>query len=288
MKIVEKAHAKINLAQDILHENSGTWHEVAMVMSSIDLSDYVTIESIPQHKIIVETSRGFLPENEKNLAYQAAKLMFKNTQRNDGVRVFIEKNIPVSAGLGGGSSDAAAVIRGLVKLWKLDWSVSRLIEIGIQIDQDVPYTLVGGTCAVTGHGEIIQPLNKIPPCWVVVAKPPISITTRRIFNQLSNDTYFKNYHLEQVVEALQNGDYTQLMASIGNSLEERTFQRFPELKRLKQKMQQFGAQGVTMTGTGSTIIGFTTSLKKGQHINNALRGFCKEVYLVRIYQERYF
>lgn len=285
MPETEIAPAKINLAQDILYLRDDKYHEVEMVMASIDLSDYLTFELVEEDVITVETTRAFLPEDGRNHAYQAAKLMKQIGNVKTGVHIFIEKFIPVSAGLGGGSTDAAAVLRALNRLWKLNLSVAELLQIANQIGSDVPYSLVGGTALVKGRGEIIEPLPAVPQCWVILAKPAISVSTRKMFSRLQVEKLQYEPNAPRVIQALENHDFDALMQATGNSLEQVTFKYYPLLNKLKNKMIQFGAEGVTMSGSGPTVIGFTQIQSRGQRICNSLRGFCDEVYMVRIINE---
>ncbi|MGX7363775.1 4-(cytidine 5'-diphospho)-2-C-methyl-D-erythritol kinase [Aerococcus suis] len=287
MEIQETAPAKINLAQDILFKRDDDYHEVRMVMASVDLSDVVTLTDVSGEEIIVETSRAFLPEDRRNHAYQAAKLMQERLPQKRGVKIYIEKRIPVAAGLGGGSTDAAAVIRGLNKLWHLDYSWQELIHIANEIGSDVPYSLNAGTALAEGRGEQITQLPDMPYCWAILAKPGISVSTRKIFKQLQVQKLNVPLNADDVIAGIKAGNYNQIMAATGNSLETVTFNAHPELATLKAKLKQFGADGVTMSGSGPTIIGFTKNYKKGQRIYNALKGFCDEVYLVRVQKVKF-
>ncbi|RPA60787.1 4-(cytidine 5'-diphospho)-2-C-methyl-D-erythritol kinase [Aerococcus agrisoli] len=281
----EVAPAKINLAQDILFRRDDQYHEVAMVMASIDLSDYLTFELIPENKIIVETSRAFLPEDNRNHAFQAAQLMKKVGNIQSGVHISIEKRIPVAAGLGGGSTDAAAVFRKLNTMWDMNLPLSELQALASRVGSDVAYSIAGGTALVEGRGEKISLIQPAPKCWIILAKPAISVSTRKIFQQLDIDRLKYEPNTPKVLAALENGSYDDLMAAIGNSLEGVTFSQHPQLARLKQQMLHFGADGVTMSGSGPTIIGFTQVYSRGHRIYNALRGFCQEVYMVRVMPE---
>lgn len=285
MPETEIAPAKINLAQDILYRRTDNYHEVEMVMASIDLSDYLTFKLVEEDVITVETSRAFLPEDGRNHAYQAAKLLKEIGNIQTGVHIFIEKHIPVSAGLGGGSTDAAAVLRALNRLWHLHLTVEELLQLAAKIGSDVAYSVIGGTALVKGRGEIIEPLPDVPQCWVILAKPAISVSTRKIFSRLQVENLHYQPNAPRVISALEKHDFNALMAATGNSLEQVTFNYYPMLPKLKEKMIQFGAEGVTMSGSGPTVIGFTQIYRRGQRICNSLRGFCDEVYMVRILNE---
>ncbi len=160
MELIEKAPAKINLSLDALYRHHDGEHEWRMVMTSVDLADYVHIQ--PSEAIRVTTDSGFLPEDPRNLAYKAATLLQQVSGVKNGASIHIEKHIPVSAGLGGGSSDAAAVLRGLNKLWQLGYSRAQLAQLGLKVDSDVPYCVYSQTAKVTGRGEIVEPLGALP------------------------------------------------------------------------------------------------------------------------------
>ncbi|OFK17950.1 hypothetical protein HMPREF2829_08065 [Aerococcus sp. HMSC072A12] len=285
MSIIEKAAAKINLSQDLIyHEATGSWH-YDMVMASVDLSDRLTIQERSDQEIVVRTSRSFLPNDARNHAYRAASLIREASQVKRGLEIIIEKQIPVSAGLGGGSSDAAAVLRAVNKLWDLDYSREELLDLALKIDADAPYCLLGGIQHVSGQGDQLQPLSALPASWLVLAKPPLSVSTDKILHELTPSDLPDQANTPAVLQAIHKHSYQDLVQATGNMLEDLVFWNYPSLAKLKAKMQKFGTQGVTMTGTGSTVIGFAPSLNRAKHVYNALRGFCKEVYVVPVLQQ---
>lgn len=281
MEILEKAPAKLNLSLDALFRHLDGDPEWRMVMTAIDLADYVHIETSDElNDIQVRTNTGFLPQDQRNLAFQAAKTLRDQFHINQGVTITIDKKIPVSAGMGGGSADAAAVLRGLNQLWQLGLSLSELAEIGLQIDSDVPFCVYSCPALVEGKGEKITPLNDLTSLWFVVAKPRASVSTPTILRQI-DFSEIEHLNVENVVDAIQQQDWNLLTQSMGNSLEPITVQKYPEIVRIKDKMIKFGAEAAQMSGTGPTVFGISTKESRAQHIYNSLRGFCKEVYLVR-------
>ena len=281
METLEKAPAKLNLSLDALFRHLDGDPEWRMVMTAIDLADYVHIETRDDSNAIqVQTNTGFLPQDQRNLAFQAAKKLQELFQINQGVMITIDKHIPVSAGMGGGSADAAAVLRGLNKLWKLNQSLTDLARIGLEIDSDVPFCVYSCPALVEGKGEKITPLNDLTSLWFVVAKPKASVSTPTILKQI-DFSEIQHLNVESVVEAIQQQDWEQLTSSMGNSLEPITIQKYPEIIRIKERMIKFGAEAAQMSGTGPTVFGISTKQSRAQHIYNSLRGFCKEVYLVR-------
>ena len=281
METLEKAPAKLNLSLDALFRHLDGDPEWRMVMTAIDLADYVHIETRDDSNAIqVQTNTGFLPQDQRNLAFQAAKKLQELFQIDQGVMITIDKHIPVSAGMGGGSADAAAVLRGLNKLWKLNQSLTDLARIGLEIDSDVPFCVYSCPALVEGKGEKITPLNDLTSLWFVVAKPKASVSTPTILKQI-DFSEIQHLNVESVVEAIQQQDWEQLTSSMGNSLEPITIQKYPEIIRIKERMIKFGAEAAQMSGTGPTVFGISTKQSRAQHIYNSLRGFCKEVYLVR-------
>ncbi|KRM17876.1 4-(cytidine 5-diphospho)-2-C-methyl-D-erythritol kinase [Ligilactobacillus hayakitensis DSM 18933 = JCM 14209] len=281
MEILEKAPAKLNLSLDTPFVHQDGEPEWNMVMTAIDLSDHVYIKTIPNSSTItVKTDSGFLPCDERNLAYQAAKLMQSFITPKQGVEIEILKKIPVSAGMGGGSADAAAVLRGLNKLWKLKFSNNHLAKLALQIDSDVPFCVYNKPSLVTGRGEIIQPIGTLPQMWIIVAKPSASVSTPSVLKQI-REQKIEHQNVDKVVLAIKNNDYDTLSQNIGNALEPITQKRLHEIHRIKEKMIHFGADAASMSGSGPTVFGITQKYSRALHIYNSLRGFCKEVYLVR-------
>lgn len=280
VEIIEKAPAKINLGLDTLFKRPDGYHELAMIMASVDLSDHVTLSTLPENKIIVETNKAFLPNDKKNHAYQVAEAVREKFGITTGIKITIDKKIPIAAGLGGGSTDAAATVRGLNRLFQLDLSLPEMAEIGLVAGSDVPYCVYGKTALVTGFGEIVTPIPDLPPCWVVLVKPPVSVSTPKIFQALQVEKV-SHPDIAALEQAIIFGDYPQLIQHLGNSLEEVTCEKYPIVTKVKEKMLRFGADGAMMSGSGPTVFGLCQKYSRAQRVYNALKGFCDEVYLVR-------
>lgn len=282
MTITEKAPAKINLFLDVLRKRkTDEYHDVEMIMTTIDLADRLELTSLKDDRIDISLESRYVPNDERNLAYRAAKV-FKDTFGIDkGVHIKIDKHIPVSAGLGGGTTDAAAVIRGLNRLWSLDLDLSELIPIAAACGSDTPFSLYGKTAMARGFGEIIEELPSPPPSWVVLAKPDIGVSTRKVFQHVHVDE-LNHPDNEALIQALYAQDFHKICNSIGNALEEVTMRLHPEVCRIKDTMKQLGAKGVLMSGTGPTIYGLVEQEQKAKRIYNGMAGFCDEVYLVRL------
>ncbi len=280
-----KAPAKINLTLDVLHKRSDGYHEVEMIMTTVDLADRIGLEIREDEKIQILSVDRFVPNDYRNLAYQAAKLLKDTYHVKLGVSITIEKNIPVAAGLAGGSSDAAATLRGLNTLWGLGLSLEELAQLGTKIGSDVAFCVYGGTALATGRGELIQELPAPPNSWVILAKPTLGVSTADIYGKMKLDKII-HPKTNQMIEAIENKDFDQMCDSIGNVLEDVTLKLYPEVAVLKEQMQKFGADAVLMSGSGPTVFGLVQQESRVQRVYNGLRGFCDEVYAVRLIGER--
>lgn len=280
MEIIEKAPAKINLGLDVLHKREDGYHELEMVMSSIDLADRLTFEKLPEDQIIIETNKAFLPVDKRNNVYQAAAILKERYSISEGIKITIEKQIPVAAGLGGGSSDCAAALRGMNRLWNLDLSFAELVEMGLEVGTDVPYCLYGTTSFIQGKGEIVRPLIPMPQCWVILVKPRVSVSTRKIFQQVELKD-LPHPDMRALSQAILSEDYDEMIRQMGNSLEATTIPKYPVVQQIKDRMMQYGADIALMTGSGPTVFALCRQHSRAQRIYNALKGFCDEVYLVR-------
>lgn len=282
MKIYEKAPAKINLMLDVLHKRPDGYHEVEMIMTMVDLADRLEMSELRGDSIIISSQAGYIPLDEKNLAFQAARLIKDRYQVRRGVHIHLDKHIPVAAGLAGGSSDAAATLRGLNRLWGLGISEEELQHLGGELGSDIPFCVTGGTALATGRGEVLTPLPSPPQCWVVLAKLPMNVSTAEVYGRYRNEHVKSHPSAKQMIEAIERGSFTGVCQEMGNVLEEVTLELYPEVKHLKETMQRLGADGVLMSGSGPTVFGLVSKEAKVARIYNGLRGFCKEVYAVRM------
>jgi 4-diphosphocytidyl-2-C-methyl-D-erythritol kinase len=282
MKILEKASAKINLSLDVLHKRDDGFHEVEMIMTMVDLADRIEIQELPHDTITLSSQSGYIPLDEKNLAFKAAKLIKGRFQVRQGVHIHLDKKIPIAAGLAGGSSDAAATLRGLNRLWGLGIPVEELQKLGAILGSDVPFCIGGGTALATGRGELLQAIESPPQCWVIMAKPPINVSTSDIYAKLNAKQIKSHPSTAALLEAIRTKNLDKLCQSMGNVLEEVTLGMYPIVLQLKHCMENLGAEGVLMSGSGPTVFGIVSKEVKAQRIYNGLRGFCKEVYAVRM------
>ncbi|WP_338553799.1 4-(cytidine 5'-diphospho)-2-C-methyl-D-erythritol kinase [Paenibacillus sp. KS-LC4] len=282
MKIYEKAPAKINLLLDVLRKREDGFHEVEMIMTMVDLADRLEMQELPRDTIIISSQAGYIPLDEKNLAFQAARLIKDRYDVRKGVYIHLDKKIPVAAGLAGGSSDAAAALRGLNRLWQLNIPEQELCTLGAELGSDVPFCVTGGTAIATGRGERLEPIESPPQCWVVLAKPPINVSTADVYGKFRVAGIDQHPSAADMVSAIQRGSFADVCGGLGNVLESVTLDLYPEVRQLKESMIRLGADGVLMSGSGPTVFGLVSKEGKLPRIYNGLRGFCKEVYVVRM------
>lgn len=286
MYITEKAPAKINLTLDVLQKRKDGYHDVEMIMTTVDLADRIHLHPLETDEIIIEVENGLLPLDKNNLAYQAASHLKKRCGVSSGIKIIIEKKIPVSAGLAGGSTDAAAVLRGLNRLWGLGLSLDTLAEIGLLIGSDVPFCVYGGTAIARGRGEELTFIDAPPKVWVLLAKPPQGVSTKDIYKRLKPGE-MAHPDTEGMVEAIRTKDYRGICARLENVMEPVTFTLAPDVARIKKRLESSGADGTVMSGSGPTVFSLIANDQKAHRLYNTLRGFMDQVYLVRLIGERH-
>lgn len=280
MKTIVRAPAKLNLGLDSPFVHPDGSIEWRMVMTSIGLVDYVQVETIQSSAIKIRSDAGFLPNDRRNLAYQAAKLFLNLTHIKAGIIISIEKHIPVAAGLGGGSSDAAAVLRALNEMFQTGLSQKQLAMLGLQVDSDVPYCIYGRTALVEGRGEIVTPLKKLPKMWFVLAKPNVSVSTPRIIRRMVH-TKIDHPNIDALLSGIQNDHYSQIVNNMGNALESITIANHPQISTIKERLLKYGADGSVMSGSGPTVFGVCPNETRARRVFNSISGFCSEVYLTQ-------
>jgi 4-diphosphocytidyl-2-C-methyl-D-erythritol kinase len=281
-RVYEKAPAKINLLLDVLYKRDDGYHELETVMTMVDLADRLELEDLAEDRIELVCHSGVIPLDERNLAFQAARLLKERYQVSRGVRIVLDKHVPVAAGLAGGSSDAAAVLRGLNRLWRLGLSGQELEELGAELGSDVPFCVRGGTVIARGRGERLESVPSPPPCWVVLAKPPISVSTADVYGRLNLQEPRRHPSLARMIDALNRRSFADICRELGNVLEDVTLPLYPEIRQIKACMTKMGADGVLMSGSGPTVFGLVERETKAMRLYNGLRGFCREVYAVRL------
>lgn len=282
MRISVKAPAKINLTLDVLAKRPDGYHEVEMVMTTVDLADRVDLTLREDGEITLDCSASFVPDDIRNHAYKAAVLMKERYQVRQGVHMYIDKQIPVAAGLAGGSSDAAATLRGLNQLWNLGLTLDELAVLGAEIGSDVPFCVFGGTALAKGRGEQITHLGTPAPCWVILAKPPVGVSTADVYGNLRVQEIANHPLTGKMLRAIAEQDFSLMCHSLGNVLENVTLSLHPQVRQIKELMVASGADGVLMSGSGPTVFALVQKEAKVHRIYNALRGFVKDVYVVRM------
>lgn len=270
-KLILHANAKINLTLDVLYKRTDGFHQVAMIMQGIELADMLSLEGKSNSDISITSNMTHLPCDHRNLAYQAALLIKNTCQIKNGVHISIEKNIPMSAGLAGGSTDAAGVLIGLNRLWNLRLSLGELEVLGARLGSDVPFCVRGGTALATGRGELLESLYSLPTCYVVLAKPRIGVSTAWVYGRYRNHGLLKHPDTAGVQSALALGDLTGVTKRLGNVLESVTMSEYPQIKKLKALMIEYGAMASLMSGSGPTVFGLVLDKGKAEEIADKLR-----------------
>jgi 4-diphosphocytidyl-2-C-methyl-D-erythritol kinase len=271
MILTLRGNAKINLTLDVLRKRADGFHEVEMIMQAIELADILSFEETASDTISIATNMAHLPCDHRNLAYQAAMLIKDVCQVKNGVHILLEKNIPMSAGLAGGSTDAAGVLLGLNRLWKLGLSLGELETLGARLGSDVPFCLRGGTMLATGRGEHLTPLADLPPCYVVLAKPRIGVSTAWVYGNYHDHDQIQHPDTKGVKFALEQGDLPGVVNRLNNVLESVTIAEYPQLEKLKADMIEYGAMASLMSGSGPTVFGLVEDKRQAEYIADKLR-----------------
>lgn len=276
-----EGNAKINLTLDILGKRPDGYHEVAMVMQSIGLSDIVEMEKT-DGPIELTINVPWLKADEKNLAWRAAALIKEEYKLAGGVRMKLTKCIPVAAGLAGGSTDAAAVLRGMKELYALDISEERLCELGAQLGSDIPFCLLGGTMLSTGRGEVLKRLPDLPTTWVVLAKPRISVSTAWAYQNYDAQGAKEHPDNERIQQEIARGDRKAVAGLLCNVLESVTIKKYDVISQYKQMMLQQGAMASMMSGSGPTVFGLAERKETADRIAAYMREHTDAyVYVIR-------
>ncbi len=287
-KLELKALAKINLGLDVLGRRENGYHDVRMVMQTIYLYDDVILKKRKEPGIKVDTNLFFLPVNENNIAYQAADLLIQEFGITDGISIRLTKHIPVAAGMAGGSSNAAAVLFGMNKMFGLGLTEQELMDRGVKLGADVPYCIMRGTVLAEGIGEKLTQLAPMPKCYVLVAKPSVSVSTRMVYEKLDSKEIVEHPDIDGLLLGLKQGNLMQVAGSMGNVLEQVTVSEYPVIDDIKKAMKEEGALNAMMSGSGPTVFGL---FKERSRAKKALalirkRGLAKQVYITNIHNTR--
>lgn len=278
-----KAYAKINIALDAIGKREDNYHLLRMIMQTVDLYDVIDIEKINDSNISISCNKHYVPTDERNLAYKAAVLFRDEFNIKDGVKINIKKNIPVAAGMAGGSTNAAAVLVIMNKLFNVNASLEVLKEIGLKIGADVPYCIEGGTALCEGIGEIITPLKPFENKILVVLKPNFGVSTKEVYTNLDINKIRKHVNIEGLIQAMENDDLDYVSKNMKNVLENVTLKKHTILKNIKEDMRKSGALGAMMSGSGPTVFAFFDDMLTAQRAFEFLKGKYKysDVYITR-------
>lgn len=268
-----KAYAKINLGLDVTGKREDGYHEVRMVMQTVNLYDTLFIKEIDRNAIVIRTNKAFLPVNESNIVYKAASLMKESYGLEKGFFIDLKKHIPVAAGMAGGSADAAATMVGINNMYRLGISMSRLMELGVKIGADVPYCIMRGTALAEGIGERLTRLDPMPECHILIAKPPVSVSTKSVYGKL-NLNEVTHPDIDGMIESLKAGSLSGITGRLMNVLESVTVADHPVITDYKEEMIHMGAMGALMSGSGPTVFG----IFEDRAIGMAAKGAFKERY----------
>ena len=288
-----KAYGKINLGLDVLRRRDDGYHEVRMIMQTVGIYDRIDLIYKETPGITVETNLYYLPDNENNLVYKAAKLLMDEFHVQKGVHIRLRKYIPVAAGMAGGSSDAAAVLFGVNKMFSLGLTTEQLMDRGVKIGADVPSCVMRGTALSEGIGEILTPLPVPPQCQVLIAKPGISVSTKFVYENLHANELRPEQHpdIDGMMEAIKQKDLYGIADRFGNVLENVTIPAYPVIQEIKDLMLEQGAIGALMSGSGPTVFGLFTNPKAAAKAHEEMRfgagaELAKQVYLTNFYNPR--
>lgn len=284
-EISVKALAKINLGLDVVRRREDGYHEVRMVMQTIHLFDRLQITRNASGNITMSTNLPFLPTNENNLVYKAAKLLQDEFQIRDGIDVKLHKYIPVAAGMAGGSTDAAAVLYGMNRIFGLGLSREDLMRRGVKLGADVPYCVMRGTALAEGIGEELTALPPMVKCPVLIAKPQISVSTKFVYENLKLNEQTVHPDIDRLVSDIRERDLHAIAADMGNVLETVTIPNYPIIAEIKDHMMEHGAINSMMSGSGPTVFGLFENEDVAAAAYDAMRasGLAKQVYLTSIY-----
>lgn len=256
-----KAPAKINLGLDVIKKLPNGYHQVKMIMQSVGIYDELTLEKT-DHGITLTTDCDGLPTDGDNLICRAARLMQETFQLTGGVRIHLKKTIPIAAGMAGGSTDAAATMKGMNALFGLGVGLPELMRLAVPIGADVPYCILGGTALAEGIGERLTPLPPVPSCFVLIAKPDISVSTKYVYGHLDAADIPHHPDIDGMVSAIRGGSLPGILGKMENLLETVTIPTHPVIADLKQRMLTLGAAGSLMSGSGPTVFGIFTDKER--------------------------
>ena len=279
-----RALAKINLGLDILRKRADGYHEVRMIMQTIQMYDVLKMKKVKKPGISLSVNYPYIPSDERNLVYKAAKLLMDEFQVKEGVDICLEKFIPVAAGMAGGSSDAAAAMVGINRLFKLGLSERELMDRAVNIGADVPYCIMRGTALAEGIGEKLTRIAQIPDCFVLIGKPGISVSTKMAYESLQLDKISSHPDIDGMIRDIENGDLLTMTEKMGNVFEPGIIEKYPVIGEIKDLMEDNGALKAMMSGSGPTVFGIFDDREKMEVAAAVLResGLAKTVFATEV------
>ncbi|MDE7248254.1 MAG: 4-(cytidine 5'-diphospho)-2-C-methyl-D-erythritol kinase [Lachnospiraceae bacterium] len=269
--VKQKAYAKVNIGLDVLRRRPDGYHELKMIMQTVDICDDLTFEKREKPGIHLQIEGADLPADKNNLVCRAAALLMEEKHIREGVSITLKKRIPIAAGMAGGSADAAATMRGLNTLFEMGYSTEALRELGVKLGADIPYCITGGTMLSEGIGEVLTPLPAPPDCHLVVAKPDIDVSTAFVYQNLRADSLPFHPDIDGMAKALAAGDLKGITDRMGNVLETVTVREYPVIDRIKKRMCELGAENALMSGSGPTVFGIYKEREKAEKTAEAIR-----------------
>ena len=288
-QLKQKAYAKINLSLDVVRRRDDGYHEVKMIMQTVGLYDELTMEKCGQGiHVTVSMGDGFLgetlPADENNLVYKAAKLIMDRYELCEGVRIHLDKHIPIAAGMAGGSTDAAAVIRGMNGLFRLGMDLEDMKKLAVKIGADVPYCIEGGTQLSEGIGEVLTPLRAAPAFLLLIAKPDISVSTKYVYENLNLHTLTAHPDVDGMAPAIEKGDSAGIVSRMENVLESVTLEKYPVIRKIKTVMKENGAWNALMSGSGPTVFGIYNNREEMEKTARLLREgkLAKQIFITTV------
>ena len=287
-KLELKALGKINLGLDVLGRRENGYHDVRMVMQTLYLYDNVTLQKKSAPGIEIDSNLFYLPNDEDNIAWKAAKLLIDEFDIKDGIRIHLDKHIPVAAGMAGGSSNAAAVLYGMNQMFRLGLSQKELMERGVKLGADVPYCIMRGTVLAEGIGEKLTPLPPMPKCQILIAKPPISVSTKMVYEKLDALEITEHPDIDGILNGLARKNIHKVADCMGYVLEQVTIPVYPVIEQIKNVMKEGGAMNAMMSGSGPTVFGLFEDRQSARRAAQKIKEqkLAKQVYVTSIHQAR--
>lgn len=278
MKI--KAYGKVNISLDVVGKREDGYHLLSMIMQNIDLYDEIEVEK-QECGIILECNKSYVPVDNRNLAYKAAEIFKERYDIVDGVKINIEKNIPVSAGLAGGSTDAAAVLKVMNKLFNVNATEEELMELGLKLGADIPYCIHGGTALCEGIGEIITPIKPFRDKIVVLVKPAFGVSTKEVYKNFNLEKVKQHPKTADIINAIENDNLNFVASNMKNLLENVTLRKHKILIKIKEEMNACGAINSMMSGSGPTVFAFFDDMLKAQKCFEKMKKKYSDVFITR-------